>query len=174
MKHDCTECPIRKLMEKHFPPERTRNYDITKTDHACGYLEFFEFDDTPGWRSKDYWINDKNCMLNKATDADEETSDKVKYVAYKILKYYDYDFDAGVFPLESSDEIGEEDINSHLENIQKSDFYYFVDESNVYLNRVEVKSLYKFMGKFVDVVPGYVLEEDPDPDNMLNDPRWDD
>lgn len=71
--HDCTECPIRKLMEKHFPPERTRDYDITTTDHACGCLEFFEFDDTPGWRSKDYWTDNKNCMLNKEiVDIDED------------------------------------------------------------------------------------------------------
>lgn len=26
--HDCTECPVRKLMDKHFPPERSRDYDI--------------------------------------------------------------------------------------------------------------------------------------------------
>ena len=71
--YDCTECPIRKLMGKHFPLKRTRDYDITTTDHACGYLEFFEFDDTPGWRSKDYWTDNKNCMLNKEiADIDEE------------------------------------------------------------------------------------------------------
>lgn len=88
--HDCIECPIRKLMEKHFPPKRTRDYDITTTDHACGYLEFFEFDDTPGWRSKDYWTDDKNCMLNKeiaGIDEDEEDPDGFFMNTY----YYDDD-----------------------------------------------------------------------------------
>ena len=65
--HKCNECTIRKLMEKYFPPKRTQDCDITTTDHACGCIENFEFDDTPGWRSKDYWINDKGCMLNKET-----------------------------------------------------------------------------------------------------------
>lgn len=64
MKHDCTECPLLKLMDKYLPPEITRDYDITTTDHACGYIEYLEFDDTPGWRSKDRWTNNKNCFLN--------------------------------------------------------------------------------------------------------------
>lgn len=69
MKHDCTECPLLKLMEKYFPPKRTQNYDITTTEHACGCCEYLEFDDTPGWRSKDHWVNNENCFFN--TDNNE-------------------------------------------------------------------------------------------------------
>ena len=93
--HDCTECPIRKLMEKHFPPERTRDYDITTTDHACGYLEFFEFDDTPGWRSKDYWTDNKNCMLNKGiTDTDEDEAFDDEDPDGFFMNTYHYDDDS--------------------------------------------------------------------------------
>ena len=79
--HNCNECPIRELMEKYFPPKRTRDYDITTTERACGYTEFFEFDDTPGWRSKDYWTNNKNCVLDK--EIVECPSEKIKDNGYK-------------------------------------------------------------------------------------------
>lgn len=150
--HDCTECPIRKLMEKHFPPKRTQDYDITTTDHACGYLEFFEFDDTPGWRSKDYWTNNKSCILNHK-EIVEEPSKKVKDVCHKILDEYD------------CYEIGEDDISSYLDDMT-------VNKYAPHLNGEEIKALYKYMRKIVNVVPGYVWENDPD--DISNDPRWDD
>ena len=64
MKRDCNECPFLKLMGKYFPPKITRDYDLTITNHACGCLEYLEYDDTPGWRSKDHWTNNKKCLLN--------------------------------------------------------------------------------------------------------------
>ena len=143
--HVCTECPILKLMDKHFPPERTRDYDITTTDHACGYLEFFEFDDTPGWRSKDYWTNNKNCMLNKET---VECSSKIKDICHVILKNYCYDG-------ESDYEIGEGDIDLYLDSMAR-------DKYSQHLSKKETEALYEHMRKIVKVVPGYVWENDPD------------
>ena len=150
--HECNECPILKLIEKHFPPTKTREYDITATDHACGCIEFFEFDDTPGWRSKDYWINNKNCMLNK--EIVECPSEKIKDVCHKILDYYYYDGDIGY-------EIGEGDIACYLDDMERSKYF-------PYLSKKEIKALYEYMEKIVKVVPGYVWEHDPD------DFEWDD
>ena len=154
--HKCTECPIRKLMEKYFPPKRTREYDITTTDHACGYIEFFEFDDTPGWRSKDYWIDNKNCMLNKEIVA--RPSEKIKDICHKILKDNCYDGDIDY-------EIGEGDIDSYLDSMARNKYF-------PHLSEKETKMLYEYMGKIVKVVPGYVWEHDPD--DIYDDPRWDD
>ena len=83
----------------------------------------------------------------------EEPSDKVKYVAYKILdEYCDY-------------EIGEEDINRYLEGMA-------INKYAPHLNEEETKALHKYMRKIAKVVPGYVWENDPD--DISNDPRWDD
>ena len=97
MKRNCTECPLLKLMGKYFPPKRTKDYDITTTDHACGCLEYFEFDDTPGWRSKDHWVNDKNCMLGHddededLDDEDEDLDDEDPDGFFMNTYYYDDD-----------------------------------------------------------------------------------
>ena len=154
--HDCTECPVCKLMEKYFPPKRTRDYDITTTDHTCGFIEFFEFDDTPGWRSKDYWTSNKNCMLNK--EIVERPSEKIKDICRKILAYSGYDGDIDY-------EIGEGDINSYLDSMACNKY-------SPHLSKKETKMLYKYMRKIVKVVPGYVWEHDPD--DIYDDPRWDD
>ena len=144
--HDCTECPIRKLMGKHFPPTKTRDYDITTTDHACGCIEFFEFDDTPGWRSKDYWINNKDCMLDK--EIVEYSLEKIKDICHVILNDYCYDG-------ESDYEIGESDIACYLEGMACNKY-------SPHLSKEETKVLYEYMRKIVKVVPGYVWENDPD------------
>lgn len=142
---NCTECPILKLMGKHFPPKRTRDYDITTIDHACGYIEFFEFDDTPGWRSKDYWTDNKNCILNKETI---EYSPKIKDICHKILRDNCYDGDTDY-------EIGEGDIDLYLADGTRDKYF-------PYLSKKETEALYEYMRKIVKVVPGYVWEHDPD------------
>lgn len=142
----CTECPVLKLMEKYFSPKRTRDYDITTIVHPCGYTEFFEFDDTPGWRSKDYWADNKNCILNKETV--ECSSEKIKDVCHKILNYYCYDGDINY-------EIGEGDIVSYLCWVEPNKYF-------PNLSKKETKALYRYMRKIVKVVPGYVWENDPD------------
>ena len=144
--HDCAECPILKLMEKHFPPKRTRDYDITTTEHACGYIEFFEFDDTPGWRSKDYWTNNENCMLNK--EIVEHPSEKIKDICHKILRDSCYDGDIDY-------EIGEGDIDLYLADRARDKYF-------PHLSKKETKALYEYMRRIVKVVPGYVWEHDPD------------
>ena len=64
MKHDCKNCPIRDLFDSTFKVIRTREYDITCTDHCCGCLEYFLYDDTPGFREKDEWVDNKKCILD--------------------------------------------------------------------------------------------------------------
>ena len=156
--YDCTECSIRKLIEKHFPPKRTKDYDITTTDHMCGCFEYFEFDDTPGWRSKDYWIDSKNCILNHK-EIVEGPSEKVKDICREILDYYCYDGDDAGY------EIGEDDIGSYLDSMA-------INKYAPHLNDGETKALYEYMLKIVNVVPGYVWENDPN--DISDDTRWDD
>ena len=64
MKHDCNNCPARKLLDSAFEVIYTQKGDTTCTDHCCGCLEYFLYDDTPGFREKDEWINSKNCILD--------------------------------------------------------------------------------------------------------------
>lgn len=64
MKHDCKDCPIRNLLDSAFKVVYTKEYDITCADHCCGCLEYFMYDDTPGFREKDEWINNKSCILD--------------------------------------------------------------------------------------------------------------
>ena len=65
MKHDCKNCPIRDLFDSTFKAACTRvDYDTTYIDHCCGCLEYFLYDDTPGFREKDYWVNNEKCILN--------------------------------------------------------------------------------------------------------------
>ena len=65
MKHDCKNCPIRGLLDSAFETVCTRvDYDTTCTDHCCGCLKYFLYDDTPGFREKDEWFDNKNCILD--------------------------------------------------------------------------------------------------------------
>ena len=64
MKQDCKNCPIRDLLDSAFQIVRTHDYDTTCVDHCCGCLEWFLYDDTPGFREKDEWVNNKNCILD--------------------------------------------------------------------------------------------------------------
>ena len=64
MKHDCNNCPIRSLFDSAFQIIREKTGDITSRDHGCGCIEYFLFDDTPGFREKDEWIDNKKCFLD--------------------------------------------------------------------------------------------------------------
>ena len=64
MKRDCKDCPIRNLLDSAFKVVYTHDYDTTCIDHCCGCLEYFLYDDTPGFREKDEWINNKKCILD--------------------------------------------------------------------------------------------------------------
>lgn len=64
MKRDCKDCPIRELFDRAFKKMYTRTYDTTCIDHCCGCMEYFLYDDTPGFREKDEWVNNKNCILD--------------------------------------------------------------------------------------------------------------
>ena len=64
MKPDCKNCIMRDLFDHAFPVIRTKEYDTTCFDHACGCLEYFLYDDTPGFREKDEWISHEKCVLN--------------------------------------------------------------------------------------------------------------
>lgn len=64
MKRDCKDCPIRNLLDSAFKVVYTKEYDTTCVDHCCGCLEYFLRDDTPGFREKDEWVNNKNCILD--------------------------------------------------------------------------------------------------------------
>ena len=68
MKHDCNNCPVRSLFDSVFPVTRERSYDLTCTEHCCGCMEYFLYDDTPGFREKDEWFNSDNCMLDKESN----------------------------------------------------------------------------------------------------------
>lgn len=64
MKRDCKNCLFRDLFDKVFTVIRTQqDYDTTCYDHGCGCLEYHLYDDTPGFREKDEWVDDKNCIL---------------------------------------------------------------------------------------------------------------
>ena len=70
MKHNCKDCPIRNLLDSAFKTVCTRfDYDTTCTDHGCGCLEYFLYDDTPGFREKDRWFDNKKCILNDPDDS---------------------------------------------------------------------------------------------------------
>ena len=72
MKHDCNNCLFRDLFDKVFQVIRTKiSYDTHYIDHACGCLEYFLYDDTPGFREKDQWINNKNCILDDSSSSYE-------------------------------------------------------------------------------------------------------
>lgn len=71
MKHDCKNCLIRNLFDSAFPVIRTRTGDISLIDHCCGCLEYFLYDDTPGFREKDEWVNNKKCILDEPDDSYE-------------------------------------------------------------------------------------------------------
>ena len=75
-------------------------------------------------------------------------SEKIKVVCHKILDEYCYDG-------ESDYEIGEGDIDLYLDD--KACYKYFP-----HLSEEETKALYEYMRKIVNVVPGYVWENDPD------------
>ena len=69
MKHDCNNCPARKLLDSAFQVIiHEKSDDLTCKEYSCGCLEYFLYDDTPGFREKDKWINNKNCILK---DPDE-------------------------------------------------------------------------------------------------------
>ena len=88
----------------------------------------------------------------------DKTLDKLKYVCYKILDDYDYGVDDEPY-------IGEEDIIYSLNNILE-------DRYAPYLNDEEIKAFWILMKRVVEVVPGYVWQNDPD--DIENDPRWND
>ena len=71
MKHDCKNCLIRNLFDHAFPVTHTRTGDLYLTDHGCGCLEYFLYDDTPGFREKDEWVNNKKCILDGPDDSYE-------------------------------------------------------------------------------------------------------
>ena len=71
MKRDCKNCLIRDLFDNAFKVIHTRDYDTTCIDHCCGCLEYFLYDDTPGYREKDEWINNKKCILDNPSDSYE-------------------------------------------------------------------------------------------------------
>ena len=69
-------------------------------------------------------------------------SEKIKGVCHKILDYYYY-------------EIGEGDIDFYLDCMARDKYF-------PHLSEEETKALYEYMRKIVNVVPGYVWENDPD------------
>lgn len=71
MKRDCKNCSIRNLFDSIFQIVHTKSGDLTCTDHGCGCLEYFLYDDTPGFREKDEWLNTKKCILGKRDDSYE-------------------------------------------------------------------------------------------------------
>ena len=71
MKHDCKDCPVRDLLDSAFKVIRETTDDITCTEHCCGCLEYSLYDDTPGFREKDKWINNKKCILDDSSDSYE-------------------------------------------------------------------------------------------------------
>lgn len=72
MKHDCKNCLIRDLLDSAFQTVCTRfDYDTTCTDHCCGCLEYFLYDDTPGFREKDTWFDSEKCILKDPDDSYE-------------------------------------------------------------------------------------------------------
>ena len=65
MKRDCKDCLFRSLYDSAFSPiVHELTYDITCIDHCCGCLEYFLYDDTPGFREKDEWVNNEKCILS--------------------------------------------------------------------------------------------------------------
>ena len=64
MKHDCNNCIIRNLFDSAFQVTHTYTGDLRCTNHGCGCLAYFLYDDTPGFREKDEWVNSDNCILD--------------------------------------------------------------------------------------------------------------
>lgn len=89
----------------------------------------------------------------------DETLDKLKFYCYRILDDYDYTMN------DDEPYIGEEDINCSLYGL-------LPDKYTPYLNDEEIKAFWILMKRVVEVVPGYVWQYDPD--DIKNDPRWDD
>ena len=71
MKRNCEKCPIRDLLDSAFQIMREKEGDLTCTDHCCGCVEYFLYDDTPGFREKDEWIDNKKCILDTPDDSYE-------------------------------------------------------------------------------------------------------
>lgn len=72
MKHDCKNCFFLKLYDRYIPPIcMKRTYDLSRTIHCCGCVRYHLYDDTPGYRERDEWVNNDNCILNKLDDSYE-------------------------------------------------------------------------------------------------------
>lgn len=71
MKHDCKNCLICKLLDNAFPFKHTKYGDLSITDHCCGCVRYFLYDDTPGFREREEWFENKNCILNVPDDSYE-------------------------------------------------------------------------------------------------------
>lgn len=95
----------------------------------------------------------------KTHDCIECPSEKVKNICHEILDNYYYEDEDDDY------EIGENDIESFLDSK-------LVEKYAPHLNDEEIQALWNYMRKIVNVVPGYAWETDPD--DIWDDPRWDD